>query len=129
MRREGWERLLSEYLENKRPFKWGQTDCALWSADWIHQATGQDYAGEWRGNYATEDEAQAFMESKGLPSPADIAGHYLKEIAVKAAQRGDLVLHPMGPLGICNGYLSHFIAMTGDITIKTLLCTRAWKVD
>ena len=63
MRREGWEQLLAEHVADagSTDFQWGQADCALWCADWVRKATGQDFSTDWRGQYATEEELQAWF--------------------------------------------------------------------
>jgi hypothetical protein len=132
MRIEGWERLLAEYIRQvyDSVFVWGQNDCALWCADWVKLATGQDLAAEWRGQYASEDELRALMEQRRFPSYEAIADSTgFAVVSVKFAQRGDIVLSPDGPLGICNGMISHFIMEKGMTRLPTLRCAKAWKVE
>jgi hypothetical protein len=128
MRREGWERLLNEHIEKPARFQWGQNDCALWCADWVRKATGQDFASHWRGRYSSEDELRELLLEHGYEAAEDIASDVLPEMHPAFAQRGDIVLHPQGCLGICNGILSYFLTADGVTTIKTANCLRAWKV-
>jgi hypothetical protein len=128
MRCENWPSLLSDHLENAPAFQWGQNDCALWSADWVKKATGVDLTQDWRGNYSTSEEAKTFATSKGFSSYAKIASASLLPKQVAFAHRGDIVLHPQGCLGICNGLYSHFLTETGTIRFPTLNCLRAWRV-
>lgn len=47
------------------PFRWGQSDCLLFCAEWIKQRTGIDVGTCFRGTYATEQEAQALIVRHG----------------------------------------------------------------
>jgi hypothetical protein len=129
MRVEGWEGLLNDHIQQDTPFAWGRNDCALWSADWVTRATGEDFASRWRGRYASEAELMALLESMGLTQPGEIADEALQGIEVAFAQRGDIVLHPQGCLGICNGIQSCFLMERGVTRIRTRDCIKAWKVS
>ena len=90
MRHNDWPERLAAFIDERRrvAFRWGESDCALFAADWVCEATGADPAAQWRG-YASEAEAQAIIEQAGgmralvslpqRPAPA-------------FAQRGDVVL-------------------------------------
>ena len=127
MRTEGWEALLAEYVSAAPAFAWGQADCALWCADWVALATGTDFTGDWVGRYSSEAELQALLAARGLASHADIPGSVgLEEINPAFAQRGDVVLHPQGCLGICTGLLAVFLTESGLTTLRGR--SRAWRV-
>lgn len=130
MRFEGWEVILDRHIEEARgkPFEWGARDCALWSANWVRKATGIDLGAEWRGQYASEDEASALMLSRGFSCPADIASKHLDSIPVSFAQRGDIVKHGVGALGICFGRISYFLTPGGLASVPTKTCLAAWRV-
>ncbi|WP_152051834.1 DUF6950 family protein [Tautonia marina] len=130
MRNEGWEAILAEHIEQARnnAFEWGMNDCALWSADWVRKATGEDFASTWRGRYTTETELNALLAAMDIESPGDIASEHLPEMDVPFAQRGDIVLHPQGCLGICNGLDSYFLMEQGVTRIRTRNCVKAWAV-
>lgn len=130
MRVEGWESLLTEHIEQARyrPFVWGEHDCSLDSADWIRKCTGVDLGSDWRGHYKTKAGATRAMRKRGFLKPADIAANCLSAVPVAFARRGDIVLHPNGALGICNGRASVFVAEDGLLEIPTLSCVRAWRV-
>lgn len=128
MRIEGWERRLADYLEDDRPFSWGEHDCALWCARWVMLCTGADYASPWIGRYSNEAEAEALLKERGYSVYSDIADAHLEVKPVMLAQRGDIVLRANGSLGICDGRMSHFIAPEGMIAEPTSTCIRAWKV-
>lgn len=127
MRVEGWEALLAEFTATPQPFAWGRADCALWCADWVALATGQDFTSDWRERYSSEAELAALLAARGLASPADIPGAVgLEEINPAFAQRGDVVLHPQGCLGVCTGLLAVFLTETGLTTLRGR--ARAWRV-
>jgi hypothetical protein len=130
MRNEGWESLLAQQIAEARgkTFEWGVHDCVLWCADWIGKVTGIDPAAEWRGTYSTEEEAQAILGSLGFASTSELASHHLEEKPVSMASRGDLMLHPSGSLGICDGAFAFFVTKEGLLRLEFTKCLRAWKV-
>ena len=130
MRVEGWESLLDQHIREayRTPFEWGSRDCALWATDWVLKATGQDFGGPWRGKYKTEVGAAKRMKRLGFASVEAIADAHLTECPIGLAQRGDVVLHPQGPLGICMGRHSFFITESSVTSIPTTDCPKAWRV-
>jgi hypothetical protein len=130
MRAELWESTLAEYLtaSEKTIFTWGENDCCLWVAKFVDAITGSNIATDWIGQYSTQEEAQAFMESQGFTSPEEIADHHLSEMPITKVGRGDIVLHPQGALGICAGRKSYFLIPVGLTTLNTLQCHKAWGV-
>ncbi|MBP3955385.1 hypothetical protein J8F10_08840 [Gemmata sp. G18] len=131
MRIEGWEGLLNEHIEQARhvEFEWGMNDCALWAADWVKKANGNDFASAWRGLYSSEAELEQLMAERELELPADIADDVgLPQMHVGFAQRGDIVQHPQGCLGICNGMHSYFLMERGVTRLRTKDCVKAWRV-
>ncbi|MBP3958333.1 hypothetical protein J8F10_24050 [Gemmata sp. G18] len=131
MRTEGWESLLNEYVAASagKEFDWGEHDCGLWSGTWVLLCTGRDFVSRWKGTYRTTRGAKLAMARLGFNGVEAVAADALEEKPVPLARRGDLVLHPQGALGICNGRVSHFVTASGLTTIDTLACTRAWGVD
>lgn len=129
MRFENWESLLNRHIEEARgiAFEWGVHDCALWCAEWVRRATGEDFATVWRGRYTSEDELKALLHAMDITGPEGIADEVLTEVAVGFAKRGDIVLWS-GCLGICNGVVSHFLTDRGVVRIRTRNCQKAWTV-
>jgi hypothetical protein len=130
MRPEGWEGILAAHIAeaNSYIFQWGEHDCALWCADWIQKITGNDLAANLRGQYSTEEEARAILQSLGLSAWSELPDNHLPLIPVKKAARGDLVLHPAGMLGICDGAFAYFLRDVGVTRIAFTKCVKAWKV-
>jgi hypothetical protein len=58
---------LADYMLEcvKRPFAWGEWDCALFVADIVQIMTGIDPAREWRGTYSTAADAVALWATLG----------------------------------------------------------------
>lgn len=118
-RREDWPMRLARFLEaaSKRPFSWGQTDCALFAADWVLMATGEDPAVAFRGKYDSRSGAALALRQYGAGTLEATATKMLGEpmSSPLCAQRGDIcsITTDEGPaLGICGG---EFVAvMTPD---------------
>jgi hypothetical protein len=131
VRKENWEYLLAEYVRQSQEleFAWGTNNCALWASRWVDTATDSGYAADWEGQYDSAEAAQAFMESRGFANPEAIADEHLAtRPSVAYARRGDLVLHPDGALGICNGRASVFLIAHGVTAFPTTRCLKAWEV-
>jgi hypothetical protein len=131
MRIEGWETLLNDHITvaYRHGVKWGEHDCALWCADWVFKATGKDLFSDWKGKYKTSAGAAKLMKRRGFNDVASIADAALKAVLVGLAQRGDVMLHPEGTLGICNGKHSFFLTNESVTMIDTLQCLKAWRVE
>jgi hypothetical protein len=71
---------------------------------------------------------EARSKALGFASVSELAANYLPEIPVKTAQRGDIMLHPMQMLGICDGAHSYFVTQTGVTRIPFTMCLKAWRV-
>jgi len=131
VRVEGWESLLAAHIERaaSATFAWGTNDCALWCAEWVAAATGKDFGVDWRGQYTSEAGLAALMGERGFYTAADIADSNLTAKPLNFARRGDIVLHPLGALGICVGATSYFLMESGITRIDTLRCLTAWEVE
>lgn len=82
-----------------RPFKWGESDCAIFCADAIHAITGTDIAADFRGQYTTRLGAlRTIAKVTGGSTVVDAAAycaakHGMTEHAHPLmAKRGDLVI-------------------------------------
>ncbi len=58
---------LGDYLleAGRRPWAWGEHDCATFPAGWAMLRGHADPMAGWRGTYATEEEAQEIIEEAG----------------------------------------------------------------
>ena len=134
MRIEGWESLLNEHIEQAKGivFEWGMNDCALWAADWVNKATGNDFASQWRGLYTTEAELNALMAERELELPGDIADDVgLPQMDVPFAQRGDIVLVRQGRRKALAGCVGAEIAAPSKAGLESLpisVAINAWRI-
>lgn len=74
------------------PMQWGVDDCALWCADPLLDVLGYDAAGDYRGRYASRDEARAVLGKAGLPAAIRAAAlrHGWESIEPASAESGDI---------------------------------------
>jgi len=143
MRKHGWPELLADYIQASltKQFAYGSFDCALFCADWIQIATGDDPAADLRG-YDSMLEAYRIVGRFG--SMESMATQLLRSepCHVAFAQRGDIVLMRSASLvtdagqvdgaaevlGICLGRSSAFPNKKGLWMLPTLEAAAAWKI-
>lgn len=127
---ENWPEILADKIEQARdtPFSWGTHDCALFCADIILAMSGSDLAHDLRGRYKTESGALKRIRKLGFKNLEELVNERLEPVPITCAQRGDLVLHHNGALGICDGFVSWFVTPEGLTRVKTLTFEKAWKV-
>ena len=130
MRLPRWESILAEQIETAKhlPFEWGQHDCILWAGGCAEAITGRDFIGFIRGQYSTQKQAYRIIKSlaPSLPEAVDL---YAPQIAIGRAQRGDVVWNGEA-MGVCNGVYSLFIMPDiGLVSIKTMDCLIAWRIE
>jgi hypothetical protein len=94
MRKQGWEKRLTDFLEAQRklPFVWGQNDCVLFASKAANEVVDRDLTPEMLG-YGEYDKARAIeiLREHG----GDISGIFDKHFKRKVksmAQRGDIAL-------------------------------------
>ncbi|WP_404927160.1 DUF6950 family protein [Mesorhizobium sp. ORM16] len=56
---------LEQYIRLPHRWQWGFTDCTLFAADWVVEATGKDPAAELRGAYFDADGAEVILRAAG----------------------------------------------------------------
>lgn len=125
---EGWELRMHEALQaaHSRHFKWGQFDCALFSASILQAITGFDYGDGIRGQYSNKRGCYEFIASLG--GLDEYLGGLFNETTVALARRGDLVRLD-NALGICDGRYSLFLTIDKGLTTRpTLQCNKAWEI-
>ena len=132
MRREDWPDILAAYIKNAKPFEWGKNDCCLFSANFVKDITGIDYAEAFRGKYSTEKGAYLALKRHGKGSIVDTVSELLTEIPVPMCGRGDVAAYESdtGPaLGICIGERTAFLGPGGVSSVLTADCIKAWRID
>lgn len=74
---EWWPRLRQTVADfERRPFRWGETDCACFAAACVHAVTGEDVMASWRGTYSSRLQARArlmWWKHKTVTDAADLA--------------------------------------------------------
>jgi len=113
-----------------RAFEWGHHDCCLWAADAVHALTGQDFAADLRGTYATAAEASRVL--KKLGGVRGIATEALGDsVAPAFATVGDIVLMEQDGrelLAVCNGLEALCAGYAGLAPAGMEQAIAAWKV-
>lgn len=140
-RPDDWAERLNAAIDavGRRRFAWGYHDCALAVCDAIQAMTGIDPARDFRGRYATREEAAAALLRWGYPdleeAAASLAFQYgFREIRPKLAQRGDIVMWDDPEVGSALGIVSLdpriavFAGPRGLGRVPVWMCTRAWRV-
>lgn len=133
MKIEGWEKLLSDSIEDARgkPFAWGQHDCATWALDVRRALTGGPDLVTWRGGYTTALGSRRIMRKLGWQDMHALAHDLLGKPrqVLLMAQRGDVVLAGDDPaLGVCIGAQAAFVAPEGLTFLPITDCQLAWEV-
>lgn len=148
-RHKHWEtRAFHHFLlaRAKTPFAWGVNDCALFAADGIRAITGVDIADDFRGKYASEEDALALMktvlgaEGSAAPTVAEAAAYCAKKHGMAEwlqplrARRGDLVVF-QAPTGSLVAGLVHLCGQIVAVGEKGLFlfpiskALRAWHYE
>lgn len=137
-RYDDWPDRLAAFLEARRraPFAWGTNDCVTFAADGVQQLRRDavDIIAADRGAWATENDAEALLASRGgleaaLAELAAVAG--LQEIPPPRASRGDLVLARVGNqvlAGLVNGSTVAVTGADGLQFVPARMAFRAWRV-
>jgi len=132
-----WERTLANRIWTAREltFAWGKFDCAIWTADWIRDATGVDPAANYRGKYSDEAGAAAIFGSDLGAFAATIAAQIgAPEVRRTFARRGDIVFvdngTPAGCLGVVNlcGQRAACVMQKGMTLVRMERWRRAWQI-
>lgn len=143
MRKQGWESILSQYLEKStlRRFKWGKFDCLIFVSNAVRLMTGIDPMSKKkrndpktiRGLYKTEDEARMLI-SKFRRSMPNIMDVHFKRINPAFAGKGDVVLmklsegNTFGVVG--NRGIAFFKTSDAGLIQKPFVSAKfAWRVE
>ncbi|WP_160119625.1 DUF6950 family protein [Rhodovarius lipocyclicus] len=135
-RSQDWPERLAAFIDARRytPFAWGTNDCAMLAADAVLELTGMDPAAQYRGAYATEDQADGMISAAGgLEALSDslAAAAGLGSCMPAFAQRGDLVLVEHGnirALGVVTGDAVAVPGPDGLAFLPVRAAVRAWSV-
>lgn len=130
-----WPERLAAFIDARReqPFAWGGQDCFTFAADAAVALTGDDPAAAVRGEYSSEDEAEAIIGPDGLEAwvAATMAAWGASECEPAFAQRGDMVFVAVGNQRMCGVHLGATVAVPGAERLHFLPASRvlrAWVV-
>lgn len=87
-----WRDALFHYVQGvaRKPFAWGDHDCALFAAGAVAAMTGQDFGAPYRGKYKTMRGGLRLLKRKGLADHAALAASLFEEVHPSRAQVGDI---------------------------------------
>ena len=131
----GWPERLAAFIEARRdqPFDWAVNDCCALAADAVLAMTGRDFLADYRGRYATEEQAEALMGEGGLPAflPRVLAAFGAVPVPPAEAQRGDVALIGLENQLVCGVVTGPHIAAPGArglAFVPLRRATMAWGV-
>lgn len=131
VRVEGWETILNEQLTLSQDieFKYGVTDCTIWSANVLKSYTNL----EWEPTWTNKKEAIKQHKSKLLEEQVDeVLGKDRRNPTILTTMRGDLVQKDIGKraaLGICIGGRVAFLNNKIGICYVSLKdCAYSWRI-
>lgn len=132
-RRTDWLSRLNAYIAEAqgRHFEYSRHDCAIFAAEWIAQATGDDLAAPFRGKYSTLAEGMLAVRRAGYTGPFDLLRAHFTTIPISQAQVGDLAMldTPNGPaIGIVQGPRIYFVSDKGLQTVGLLDASVAFRI-
>lgn len=111
------------------PFAWGQNDCAVFAAAFVHAITGEDFAPKRRH----KTELQAARELKKRGGLIGIATAALgASLPPLFAGVGDVVLSKAGErdmLAICNGSTCMAPGPNGIVYLSMATASMCWRVE
>jgi hypothetical protein len=137
-RPENWPALLWRFVQDRqsKPFVWGEQDCCLFAADWVHELHGIDLAADVRGAYASALGA-ARIVGHGFTLATFVgdrlAAHGFEKSPVLGASRGDVVAAHVGAysrlcFGVVVDHRAAFPAPAGLMAISLNQSAHCWKI-
>lgn len=97
-----WQARLDLFVATsaRRPFVWGDHDCALYAAAACDAQIGIDFAAPFRGRYSSLEEGLKLLQDAGFADHVALAAANLQEIPVAFAQVGDIAAVDLGDIGV-----------------------------
>lgn len=130
-----WRTDLTVYMRevSRRPFIWGEHDCALFAAGAVHAMTGEDFGAPYRGKYKTLRGGLRLLKRKGFANHAELAASLFEEVHPSRANVGDLAaVEEDGhvALGVVQGPRVYVLrpGEAGVGTVDLLTASRAFRV-
>lgn len=134
-RRYDWRPSLASYLHEvaRKPFAWGENDCALFAAGAVCAMTGKDFAADYRGRYTTLLGGMRLLKKAGFTDHAGMAATLFDEIHPSQAHVGDIAAIEIEDgiaLGVVQGERIYVLRPDEDGigTVPLLDASRAFRV-
>jgi hypothetical protein len=85
---------LASYVRDaaRTDFAWGERDCALFVADWVHLVTGRDGAEKLRGRYSCEVDAHVLCGAERLVGTVDRCARLAGLRPTRTPETGDIAV-------------------------------------
>lgn len=102
---ESLSEALADYIGRtaKAGWQWGVIDCTTWAADWIVLRTGIDPMAHWRGQYASEAEAEAILAETGLIERWDAESGLPRQDEPMVGDAGVIDMRGQDTMALCLG--------------------------
>lgn len=129
IRKPDWESAMGAALElaGGQSFAWGSADCVHFVAGVVEAMTGADPLIDYRGTYASEDEAWAALSARDGNLRQACRRVFGGMIRPAFARRGDVVMQRGGmAVGICLGRVAAFISDDGAGLVLLPMKDMAW---
>lgn len=119
-----WPQRVGAFMRDRAtvPYAWGRNDCAIFAADAILAATGQDMAAAFRGRYRSKRGAGLVLRAHEWRNLEELADTFLPR-RHERARRGDVVLYA-GRFGDFLG-----IVWGGTVVAPDDRGLRTWPID
>lgn len=137
MRKQGWEKLLADYLHEQRdiPFEWGVSDCILFAAHGADLILEKDYSEEIElcGGY-DEKGACEILEMHGGDIEGIFDEYFERHDNILMARRGDVAVIEyceIAQAGIINTSGTHVSVKTekGLFNVPIRKIRTVWRVE
>ena len=128
-----WEERLAEYLAScvGAVFRWGDEDCALFSARAVEAMTGEHPAKAYVGRYSSQTTARDALRDNGDKTLLGALRNRFEQVSVGTAQRGDLAWNGQA-VGVIVGDAALFIGEAdgapGLVRVPRAMWKRAFAV-
>ena len=128
-----WENLLVQYLEDCRnkPFKWGEHDCALFTAKWEKILINKSRFAEFFNKYKTALGSFRALKKYGKGDLVSTVDAKLDKIDKKKITRGDIVSVNTNEgiaLGIYTGAKIAVVSLDGLIFLSLDDAIDCWRI-
>lgn len=119
-RYDDWQNRLTEYVNSvvKKPFKWGEHDCFIFTGQCVKVMTGENYIDEMIGKYHDAESSLKYAKTIGVKNHIEfMSRRFSARPSILHMMRGDIAVLPGlqsdFALGICQGSKVYTVGETG----------------